>query len=192
VPSPFALCFADESARRLLPRRALDSLLAAARHAVRDPQVATPADWEVRTRSLAEAAAEALLGLAPTASTVDAAAGILRLVRLLDVPTAIASRRFHLPLEGTDSVCPGDPVAAMTAAVADECEAVHQLLLRGARGVGEVPLTFRSSLAAALALSLRLLGHVEQNPERLLRRPVRLGRLESFWTLFHLRRQPLG
>jgi hypothetical protein len=192
VASPFAGRLADESARRLLPRRALDALLAAARRAVRQPVASTPADWEVRTREVAEALAEAMLGAPPTPSTCDAAAGLLRLARLLAVPAALRTRSFHLPIEVPPDGAGAPLEASMATAVADECEAIHQLLLRGARGVGEVPLTFRAALAALLALALRLLGRVEEHPERLLRLPVRLGRLESLWVLWRIRREPIA
>jgi hypothetical protein len=191
VPSPFAARLGAESARRNLPRPSLDALLAEARRAVREPRATTPADWEERTRTIAAAAAAALLSVAPTPAIVDAAAGLLRLARLLEVPSELAEHRFHLPLEGAPSAgSAAEP--AMTDAIADECEAIHQLLLRGARGVGEVPLTFRAGMAGALALALRALGHIEEHPARLLRQPVRLGRLDVAWTLFRLRRQPLG
>lgn len=192
VASPFARRLAAESARRQLPRRALDALLAAARRAVRQPVASTPADWEVRTREVAEALSEAMLGAPPTASTCDAAAGLLRLARLLAVPAALAARRFHLPVEAPPDGAGAPPEAAMAAAIADECEAIHQLLLRGARGVGEVPLTFRAALSALLALALRLLGRVEEQPGRLLHQPVRLGRFESLWVLWQVRREPLA
>ena len=193
VASPFAARLGAESARRSLPRPALDFVLAEARRMVRDPHATTPADWEVRTRALAAAAAGALLGAAATPAITDAAAGLLRLVRLLTVPDELAARRFHLALEAPPLVGSAVAEPAMTDAIADECEAIHQLLLRGARGVGEVPLTFRAALAGALALALRLLGHVEERPgSLLLGRPVRLGRCEVAWTLFRIRRQPLG
>jgi hypothetical protein len=192
VASPFAARLGAESARRTLPRAALDALLAEARRSVREPHPSTPADWEVRTRTLAAAAAGALLGVPPTPAITDAAAGLLRLVRLLAVPRELAERRFHLPLAAPPRADPAAAEPFMKDAIADECEAVHQLLLRGARGVGEVPLTFRAALAGALALALRLLGHVEQNAGRMLVRPVRLGRVEVAWTLFRIRRQPLA
>jgi hypothetical protein len=77
----------------------------------------------------------------------------------------------------------------MLAAVAEECEAIHPLLLRGARAVGEVPLTFRAALAALLALSIRLLGRIEARPDDLLAGRVRLGRFERAWTLRQARRE---
>jgi len=192
VASPFAHDFAAEAARRPLPRTALDTLLAAARRAVRRPLAATPADWDASAREIAGAAAAALLGAEPTAATVDAGAGLLRLVRLLQVPRPGGGRRLHLPIELPPESAGAPPVAALVAAIADECEAIHQLLLRGARGVGEVPLTFRATLAALLALALRLLGRVEEHPERLLRQPIRLGRFESAWVLWRIRREPVA
>lgn len=192
VASPFAVALADESARRLLPRPALDALLAAARRAVRQPQASTPADWEVRSREVATAIAGAMLGAEASPSTCDAAAGLLRLLTLAAVPQALRERRFHLPIELPPTSAGTAPEAALATAVADECEAIHQLLLRGARGVGEVPLTFRATLAALLAMALRLLGRIEENPARLLRQPLRLGRLESAWVLWQIRREPVA
>jgi len=191
VPSPFAVELAAESARRTLPRRALDTLLAEARRAATHPDASTPADWEVRTREIAGALAEALLGYPPTPATIDAATGILRLVRLLGVTATLADGRFHLPLEAPPTTNGRPADHELAAAIAEECEAIHQLLLRGARGVGEVPLTFRAALAGALALALRLLGEIEQQPEALLSRPVRLGRLATAWTLYRIRREKL-
>lgn len=192
VASPFARRLGEESARRELPRPALDALLREARRAVRQQLASTPADWEVRTRAVAAAVAEAMLGAPPTPSTADAAAGVLRLACVLAVPAGLGERRFHLPVELPPTVGGTPPDGELLRAVADECEAIHQLLLRGARGVGEVPLTFRAALAALLALALRLLGRVEERPERLLRQPVRLGRLESAWVLWRIRREPIA
>jgi phytoene/squalene synthetase len=192
VASPFARRLAAESARRQLPRRALDTLLAAARRAARQPLASTPADWEVRSREIAEALVAAMLGATPTPSTCDAAAGLLRLACLLAVPDALRVRRFHLPVEEPPTLAGTPPEPEMARAITDECEAVHQLLLRGARGVGEVPLTFRATLAALLALALRLLGRIEEHPERLFRQPVQLGRLEAAWVLWRIRREPIA
>jgi hypothetical protein len=130
------------------------------------------------------AVAAATIGDEPTAATLDAATGLLRLARLLRVPAAAAVGGFPLPLaEAADSR------EGRVAAIAAECDAIHQLLLRGARAIGEVPLTFRGALAGAMALALRLLGRIESHPEALLSRPVRLGRLERAWTLWRVRRE---
>jgi len=192
VPSPFAVALAGESERRTMPRRALDALLAEARKSAVQPDPSTPADWEVRTREIAGAVAESLLGATPTPATVDAASGILRLVRLLRVTDERRAGRFHLPIEAPPTLAGHPAEDDLAGAIAEECEAIHQLLLRGARGVGEVPLTFRAALAGALALGLRLLGKVEEQPRSLLVRPLRLGRLETAWTLHRIRREKLG
>lgn len=192
VPAAFARRLAAESARRTLPRAALDALLATARREIETPIGSTPADWEARTRELAAAIAEAMLGAPPTAPTVDAAAGLLRLARLLGVPAELAARRFHLPIEAPPSADGLPDATALATAVTEECEAIHPLLLRGARGVGEVPLTFRRGLAAALALGLRLLGRLEAHPGDLAVRAPRLGRLAAAWLLWQIRREPLA
>lgn len=183
VDSPFAQRFAAESARRAFGRRALDGLLAEARQRIDAPG----ADIAVSASALrlGAAAAEALVGDEPSAATVDAAGALLRLSRLARVPAAVAVGAFPL-IFGSDAAA---SVELRTAAVAEECDAIHQLLLRGARSIGDVPLTFRAAIAGAMALALRLLGRIESQPAALLARPIRLGRLERIWTLWRVRRE---
>jgi len=182
VEAPFAERFAAESARRPFGRRALDLLLAASRETVRSPLTRIDPSsprWCERSRQVAGAIAEALLGLEPTAATVDAAQGILRLLRLAAAPPA-----------GDGSGSASDR-AGRAALIAAESEAIHPLLLRGARAVGEVPLTFRRALAGLLTLGLQLLGEIESHPERLLAKAPRLGRFGRAWTLYRIRRDKL-
>jgi len=184
VEAPFAERFAAESARRAFGRRALDLLISEARSGVRRPLAAIAAEagaaWDERSRQIAGALVEALLGQEPTAATVDAAQGLLRLARLASPPAGDAGRPAP------------EQRAVRAAAVAAEAAAIHPLLLRGARAIGEVPLTFRRALAALMTLGLQLLGAIESHPERLLERPVRLGRLGRAWTLYRIRRDKLA
>jgi len=188
VEAPFARRFAEESRRRLFPRRSLDLLLAEARAATRQPLGSTPEEWEIRSRKLAGGVAEALVGGEPSPSTVEAANAFVRLVRLARVQDDPAAG-FHLAIESPPTPSGAPPREAMVAAIAEECEAIHPLLLRGARAVGEVPLTFRAALAALLGLSIRLLGKIESRPDDLLDGKIRLGRFERYWTLRLARRE---
>ena len=183
VDPPFARRFAAESARREFGRRALDGLLAEARQRI-DAPGADIGDSASPLR-LGAAVAEALVGDEPSAATVDAAGALIRLSRLARVPAAVAVGAFPL-LFGTEAAASAE---LRTAAIAEECDAVHQLLLRGARSIGEVPLTFRAAIAGAMALALRVLGRIESQPAALLARPVRLGRFERIWTLWRVRRE---
>jgi len=187
VPSPFARRLALESRRRTLPRKGLDSILAQARAAVRQPMASTPEEWEIRSVNLSVAIGRALLGAEPTPATIEAGAAFARLVRLMALGDPERTT-FHLPVEAPPTLSGHPPKEAMIAAIAEECEEIHPVLLRGAKAVGEVPLTFRAFLAAATAISLRLLGKVEAHPEDLLRGRIRLGALERFWVLREARR----
>ena len=159
-------------------------LLAEARRGIERAGLAT--DDEAALLRVGAAAAESLIGEAPSASTVDAAAALLRLAHFVRLPAAMAVGLFPLPLH--ESAASGRDQARI-AAIAAECDAIHQMLLRGARCIGEVPLTFRAAIAGATALALRLLGRIEAHPGALLSRPVRLGRLERIWTLWRVRRE---
>jgi len=191
VPSTFAQEFAHEAARREMPRRALDRLLSTAREAIEHGRPETPDAWHARALTVSAAVSEAVLGAPPSAATVEAGAAILRLVRLSRLPDDLRRGELHLPSADATRAERLRP-AAVEQAIVEECEAIHPLLLRGARSVGEVPLTFRAALGGAIALALRLLGHLEAHPERLRRKPARLGRLETAWTLRNIRKQPLG
>jgi hypothetical protein len=184
VDPPFAQRFAAESARREFGRRALDALLAEARRRIDRPGCV--AEDDESALRLGAAAAEALIGIEPTPATVDASGALLRLARMARVPAAVAVGAFPLLLPEDAA---SHPHEARVGAIAAECDAIHQLLLRGARSIGEVPLTFRAAIAGAMALALRLLGRIESNPEALLTRPLRLGRLERIWTLWRVRRE---
>ncbi len=184
IDPPFARRFAAEAARREFGRPALDALLAEARRRLDEVR-----PDEGAAQRIGLAAAAAMIGDDPTPATVDAAAALLRLARLARVPAAVAVGAFPLPIEEDPGAASRE---ARVAAISAECDAIHQLLLRGARAIGEVPLTFRAAIAGAMALALRLLGRIEANPEALLARPVRLGRLERAWTLWRVRREAGG
>ncbi len=179
VECGFAQCFAAESARRAFGRSALDPLLGEAAAAISHPPSAPGVDWQARSRRIGGAIAAALLGQVPSDATVDAAEGLVRLLALATPPPGGAPR-----LTSAER-------STRAAAVSSEAEAIHPLLLRGARAVGEVPLTFRRALAGFLTLGLQLLGVIEARPERCLDTPPRLGRLARAWTLFRLRRDKL-
>lgn len=192
VRSEFALELAREATRREMPRRALDRLLATAREAIEDGRPVREEAWRARALAVSASVSEMILGAAPSVATVEASAAILRLVRLSRLPDDLRRGELHLPGDGDAPRAERLRPAAVERAIVAECEAIHPLLLRGARSVGEVPLTFRAALAGAIALALRLLGHLEAHPERLRKKPARLGRLETAWTLRGIRKQPLG
>ena len=194
--SPFAALFAAESAARLLPRRALDLLLAEVRGALERPRPADLEEWRARARALGGATAEALLGQEPTAATVDAAAALLRLALLARLPSAIEAGRSHLPLAPEDalSTAPRDerersPAAA--AFVAAEVEDVRAQLLRGARALAEVPLGYRRALAYLVAMALDLVGRIEDRPEEILRRVPQPGWWRRRLYYWRARRTPI-
>ncbi len=190
--SAFLRLLAAESARRTFGRAALDGLLAAAREWAEAPRAATPEADAERWQALAHALAAALAGAEPAPATVDLAAGLGRLGRLLALPEELAQRRCGLAL----SVLP-EPLQyrredEIVAAVVAEAEALRPLLLRGARAAAEVPLTFRRPLVYLLPIALELLGAIEERPRELLRRAPRLSfwsRRRSYW---RARFTPLG
>jgi phytoene/squalene synthetase len=186
--APFAQRFADEARRRSFPRHSLDGLLAEARAAIRQPIASTPEEWEIRSRALSAVIAEALVGEMPSPATIEAANAFVRLIRLTRIPVDSAAG-FHLPVESPPTFSGAPPREAMIAAISEECEEIHRMALRGARALGEVPLTYRTTLSAMLALGLRLLGKIEAHPGAFLEGRVRLGRVERAWTVWRSRRE---
>lgn len=190
--APFVRAFCAEAGRRTFTRPALDALLGVARRVAERPRVRTRTEWEVRARVLGESVAAALVGARPTAATVDAAAGLFRLLSLRRLPSDLAAHRTRLPED-----CLADPIQYRTkeeiaAAAAAECEAIRPLLLRGARALGEVPLTFRRPLAYLLSGAIALLGEIEVHPQALADRAPRLGWWARRATFWRVRRQALA
>jgi phytoene/squalene synthetase len=190
--APFVRAFAAESARRSFTRPALDALLAVARHAVERPRPTTREELDRRARALASAFATAVVGADPGPEAEAAATAIHRLLALRRLPRQLACGRSCLPVADLAEPLQFRRDDEIAAAVAAECESIRPLLLRGARALAEVPLTFRRPLAYLLSAALDLLGQIEVHPEAVIRREPRLGRWARAATLWRIRRQPLG
>jgi phytoene/squalene synthetase len=190
--SPFVRAFAAENDRRAFGRPALDALLAASRREVEQSRPDTREAWESGCEQWARAFAAALIGDEPTPETVEAAAALLRLHRLCQLPVGLAAGRCHLPSAELAEPLQYRQTEEIAAAVTLECDALRPQLLRGARALGEVPLTFRRPLAFLLSTALELLGRIEVHPESIAVRPPRLGSWTRRVTLWRIRRQPLG
>ena len=182
--SVFLELFAAEARRRTFTRRALDELFAAARAVAREPRPADEATLDVRARQLGEALATALLGAEPPASLVDLAAGSIRLVRLQHLSVDLRSRSVTLPVSDLAEPIQYRSEEEIVQAIDRECNALHHLLLKGARAAGEVPLTFRRPVAFLLPIAIALLGLIEERPRVVARRVRHLGLWKlrvSFW-----------
>jgi hypothetical protein len=176
--------FAAENARRAFGRAPLDALLAAAREAVTVPRPADAGARAKRVRDGAAAFTAALFGAEPSAATIDIAVGLRRLLDLRALPQDLAGGRCPLPLDALPEPLQYRRAEEIAAAVAAECESLRPLLLRGARAVAEVPLSFRRPLAYLLPISLELLGAIEERPGELARRAPRLSawsRRRAYW-----------
>ncbi len=193
--SPFVRAFAAENERRAFGRPALDTLLAAARAGVANGRPSDRASWERSCEQWAAAFAGALIGGSASAATADAAAALLRLRLLCQLPAELAAGRCALPVDELPEPLQYRRPEEIAAAVALECDCIRPLMLRGARAIGEVPLTWRRPLAYLLSAALELLGRIEVHPEALATRPPRPPRL-GLWarrsTLWRIRREPLG
>ncbi|MCB9378368.1 MAG: hypothetical protein H6511_06340 [Holophagales bacterium] len=118
---------------------------------------------------------EALFGAPPTPAAADAGAGLVRLARLARLERHHAAGRSPLPAGEL-----ADPIRYRSEdevgrAVTAECERLHPLLLRGARAVAEVPLSYRRPFVFLLPLSLELAAAIEERPLEVARRPPRLS-----------------
>ncbi len=182
--SAFLRLLAGESGRRAFGRGALEGLLAAARDAVEPRRPATVEAAAARAAALAGAFSTALAGAELPAAAGDLATGLLRLQLLLGLPAELGRGRCPL----AESALPG-PLQyrreeEIAAAVAAEIEALHPLLMRGARAAAEVPLTFRRPLVYLVPAALELLAAVEERPQELARRAPRLSgwaRRRVYW-----------
>ena len=192
TPSVFLRLFAAEARRRSFTRHALDEMFAAARIVARAPRPEDGAELDVRARELGEALATALLGTAPTPAVVDLAAGLLRLGALQRLSLDLARRTAPLPESDLAEPVQYRTEDELAAAVSRECGALHNLLLKGARAVGEVPLTFRRPVAFALPVAIALLGLIEERPRAIARGVRRVGRWKIRATRWRARYTPLG
>jgi hypothetical protein len=175
TPSAFLRLFAAEARRRSFTRHALDEVFASARTAAASPRPESGAELDVRARELGEAVATALLGAAPTPAVVDLAAGLLRLGALQRLSLELARHTAPLPESELAEPVQYRTEDELAAAVSRECGALHNLLLKGARAVGEVPLTFRRPVAFALPVAIALLGLIEERPRAIARGVRRVG-----------------
>ena len=190
--SSFLGLLAAESGRRSFGRPALDGLFAVARRLLAAPRSPTAAEAESRCQEVATAFLEALFGAPPSAAAADAGAGLLRLARLAHLAAAHAAGRSPLPADELPEPLRYRSDDEVAAAVTAESQRLHPLLLRGARAIAEVPLSFRRPLVFALPLSLELVGAIEERPLELARRPPRLSawsRRRAYW---RARFAPLG
>jgi len=192
TPSAFLRLFAAEARRRSFTRGALDELFASTRVAARSPRPEDGADLDIRARELGEALATALLGAAPTPAVVDLAAGLLRLAALQRLSLDLARRTAPLPASDLAEPVQYRTEDEIAAAVSRECGALHNLLLRGARAVGEVPLTFRRPVAFALPVAIALLGIIEERPRAIARGVRRVGLWKLRANHWRARYTPLG
>ncbi len=190
--SAFLGLLAAESHRRSFGRPALDGLFAAARRVLAAPRPVTATESEVRCQEVATAFLEALFGAPPSAAAGDAGAGLLRLARLADLAAAHAAGRSPLPADELAEPLRYRSDDEVAAAVTAESQRLHPLLLRGARAIAEVPLSFRRPLVFALPLSLELVGAIEERPHELARRPPRLSVWSRHRAYWRARFAPLG
>jgi hypothetical protein len=190
--APFVRAFAAENERRSFTRPALDTLLAGARRAIEQPRPAHAAEWEARLAEAGGAFATALAGTAASAATIEAVGALARLRVLAALPLDLADGRCRLPLEALPEPLQFRTREEVAAAIAAECDALRPQLLRGARALAEVPLTFRRALAWLLSTGLDLLGRIEVHPEALAAAPARLSWWTRHATLWRIRRQPLA
>jgi hypothetical protein len=189
--APFVRAFAAENERRSFTRPALDTLLAAARRAIERPRAAHAVEWEARLAEAGGAFATALAGTAASAATIEAVGALARLRVLAELPVELAAGRCRLPLEALPEPLHYRTREEVAAAITAECDALRPQLLRGARALAEVPLTFRRTLAWLLSTGLDLLGRIEVHPEALAVAPARLSWWTRHATLWRIRRQPL-
>lgn len=175
----FAHRLAAESRRRGFTRQALDDLFDAARSAARKRRPETPEALALRAQRFAEAFATALFGAEPTPAVVDLGAGLLRLAALQALAGDLRAGHCALPESELAEPLQYRTQAEIGAAVERECAELRQLLLRGARAAGEVPLSFRRPVVFLLPVALSLLGLLEDCPPELARRTPTVGK----WTL---------
>lgn len=188
----FVRLFAAESRRRAFTRSALDELFASARIAARAPRPENGVDLEVRAHRLGEAVATALLGAEPSPAVVELAAGVLRLARLQRLQVDLARGRSWLPKDELADPLQYRGADEISVAVTRECVSLHHLLLRGARAVGEVPLTFRRAVAFTLPAAIAILGLLEERPRSVARAVRRVGGWKLRVLHWRARYTPLG
>lgn len=172
----FAALFAAESRRRSFKRHALDELFAAARAVARSPRPPSPEALETRSRHLSEAFVTALFGAEPSTATVELGAGLLRLGRLQHLARDLERRFTALPESELSEPLQYRSAEELGHSVQLECARLRSLLLKGARAAGEVPLTYRKPTVFLMAISLSLLGAMEERPLRVARTVPRVGR----------------
>jgi hypothetical protein len=182
--SAFLRLLAAENARRAFGRAPLDALLAAARERAAAPRPASAADLARRVRATASGFTAALFGTEPSPAAADLAAGLARLAALRGLAASLGAERCPLPADALPEPLQYRRAEEIAAAVAAEAEALRPLLLRGARAVAEVPLSFRRPLAFLLPTSLELLAAIEERPGELAKRAPRLpawSRRRAHW-----------
>jgi phytoene/squalene synthetase len=167
---PICLRMARENARRRWPADALDELAECARRRVLRPQPVTAADAAADARSLARAAAGALLETRLNAEVSGFAGALIRLHALQHLGAAMARGRCPLPADE------GQPLAgeALGEAVRRECARLRPWLLRAPRGLVELPVPYRRAGVFSLLAALRLLSDIEEAGARVLSAPPHL------------------
>jgi hypothetical protein len=182
--SAFLRLLAAENARRAFGRAPLDALLAAARERAAAPRPGRAEELARRARATAAGFAAAIFGTEPSAAAVDLAAGLFRLLALRELAPELGAGRCPLPADTLPEPLQYRRAEEIAVAVAAEAEALRPLLLRGARAVAEVPLSFRRPLAFLLPTALELLAAIEERPAELARRAPRLAgwsRRRAYW-----------
>ncbi|MDI9630312.1 MAG: hypothetical protein QM311_02470 [Acidobacteriota bacterium] len=178
IGQPIFLRLGEEQRRRPFSTAGLDALFAAARGRATVERPSDPAEAAERRELVARGLVLTLIGDGASPATVEFAAGLLGIQALLTLGTELAGGRCPLPVSELPSILPAPPAVALATAVAAESRRLQPLLLRGARAVREVPLTFRRAGAFLVLASTRLLARVEEAGPSLLRRPPRLGASE--------------
>lgn len=189
---PFARRFGAEARRRSFTRQALDDLFDAARTAAKRRRPESGDALAARARRLSEAFTTALFGTEPTPAVIDLGAGIVRLLALQRLAADLREHRSGLPESDLPEPIQYRSVEEVGAAAEREVGELRQLLLKGARAAGEVPLSFRRPIAFVLPVSLALLGLVEERPQELARRTPSVGGWKLRRAYWRARFTPLG
>ena len=163
IGQPVFLGMAAEESRRPWSRRALDSMMAAARRRIVRPRLQTVDEVDVETSELARAVVGALVGEACEPPVVALGAAILRLRYLLDLGAAMRRDRAALAISELPSRADLREVVdqeRLDAAVCSELARIRPAL-EDARVAGAVPSDFRTAVRYLRLAGLALADRVE-------------------------------
>lgn len=178
IGQPVFLRMGEEEQRRPFSRDGLDALFAAARRRATCDRPIHAAEAETARRQLAEGLVQILLGDGQSPAALEFASGLLGLRALLGLGAELAGGRCPLPVDELPAIVPAPPPDRLSAALDAEIQRLEPLLLRGARAVREVPLTFRRPTAYLVLAAERLLARAGAVGARLVAKPPRLGAFE--------------